>query len=383
MKNLCKLFSANPQHTYKVHIDNMRFIFKCQDELFSGSTILKIINFVNTIHSKYKKVNLPIVFAFGQIKIADKLSYILFECICYYLIKEYNHKIYLFISPKDSIDTSGIFSSCLKLLNDTSGKNMSKFITCFEMEIYKNHFRRIIRGDDKEGTNYLGNLLQELDYFLKFFNIEEDYRDEIAEVITELVGNACEHGHTDCLLDIDIADNYSRSLETNSPKEYFYGINIVIVNFSDILLGDGIKEKIANNNFSEERYLNLKKAYDYHKALFTTDYSYIDFCNISSLQDKISGRPYYSLSGGTGLTKLIRSLQEKSDTNSCYVISGDRTVVFIKELLAYDKDKWLGFNKQMDFFNSIPDETAIVDCYIYFPGTAYNLNFIMKREDER
>lgn len=382
MKHLNKLFTENSAHTYKIRLDKRLFKFEHHEEIFSGNTILKIINFVNTIHYKYKNINFPIIFNFGQVEIADKLSYVLFECICYYLIKKYNHKIYLFIDPKDTIDTSGIFSSCLKLLNDYSGKNMTKFLSCFEKEIYNNHFRRIIRGNEKEKTNYLGNLLQELDTFLKFFSIVEDYRDEITEVITELVGNACEHGHTDCLLDIDISNNYSKSIENNQQKGIFYGINIVIINFSDILLGDGVKEKIENNNFQEERYINLKKAYNYHRTLFTKNYSYTDFCNISSLQDKISGRTYYSLSGGTGLTKLIHSLQEKSDMNSCYVISGDRCVRFIKEMLNYNKENWLGFNEQMDFFNSIPDETVIVPCYIYFPGTAYNLNFIMKREDE-
>lgn len=381
MKNLNKLFTANSQHTYKMRLEKKYFKFEYHDALFSGDTILKIIHFVNTIHYKYKNIRFPIFFKFGEIKIADKMSYILFECICYYLIKEYHHKVFLYINPKDTIDTSGIFSSCLKLLNNNSGKNMDKFIACFKMEIYKNHFRRIIQGSEREKTNYLGNLLQELDSFLKFFNIVEDYRDEITEVIAELVGNACEHGHTDCLLDIDIADNYSKSIENNQQKKFFYGINIVIINFSSILLGDGIKEKIENNNFKEERYISLKKAYNYHKTSFTESYSYIDFCNLSSLQDKISGRTYYSLSGGTGLTKLIRSLQEKSDMNSCYVISGNRCIRFIKELLNYNKDNWLGFNQQMDFFNSLPDKTVIVPCYIYFPGTAYNLNFIMKKED--
>lgn len=382
MKHLNKLFTENSAHTYKMRLDKKLFKFDYHEEIFSGNTLLKIINFVNTIHYKYKNINFPIIFNFRQVEIVDKLSYVLFECICYYLIKNFHHKIYLYIYPKDTIDTSGIFSSCLKLLIDNTGKNMSKFILCFEKEIYKNHFRRIIRGNEKKKTNYLGNLLQELDTFLKFFNIVEDYRDEITEVITELVGNACEHGHTDCLLDIDIADNYSKYIKNNQQKGIFYGINIVVINFSDILLGDGVKEKIENNNFKEERYINLKKAYNYHRTLFNENYSFMDFCNVSSLQDKISGRTYYSLSGGTGLTKLIHSLQEKSDMNSCYVISGSRCVRFIKEMLNYNKENWLGFNEQMDFFNSIPDETVIAPCYINFPGTAYNLNFIMKREDE-
>lgn len=216
---------------------------------------------------------------------------------------------------------------------------------------------------------------------MKAFSIAEDYRDQISEVIIELVGNACEHGHTNCLLDIDITNDGEIAIDDIPQKGIFYGINIAIVNFSDILLGDGIKNKIEQNKLNENRYICLKQAYSYHKQFFSQDYSYADFCNISSLQDKISGRPYYNLSGGTGLTKLIHSLQEKSEVDSCYVISGQRCVRFVKNLLNYDDNKWLGFNEQKDFFKALPDKVTTVDCYIYFPGTAYNLNFVMKRED--
>lgn len=377
------LFEKNPNHTSKLNIRMKQIVFKCNDKVFSGITISKIINFVNTVHSKYKNVKIPIIFCFDSIILADKLSYILFECICYYIIKEYHQKIVLFMQPKYSIHTHGINSSSLVLLNDISGKNINKFINCFEMEIYRNHFRRIIRGSEKEKTNYLGKLGQELDSFLKYFCIAEDYRDDITEVIMELVGNACEHGQTDCLLDIDVTNNYSKSVENVSQKGNFYGINIAIVNFSDILLGDGVKEKFENKNLCEDRYIELRRAYTYHKTVFDDKYTDVDFYNISSLQDKISGRPFYTLSGGTGLTKLIHSLQEKSDMNSCYVITGDKCVYFVRDLLDYDENKWLGFNKEKDFFNSMPDIKVLGDCYIYFPGTAYNLNFVMKREDEK
>ena len=54
---------------------------------------------------------------------------------------------------------------------------------------------------------------------------------------------------------------------------------------------------------------------------------------------------------------------------------------FIKNLLNYDDKYWLGFNEERDFFSNLPREDVTIDCYIFFPGTAYNLNFVMKRED--
>lgn len=382
MKNVIKIFEKNKICSGRLKLKYGAILYESHDKIFSGQTILKIINFINNVHKKYKNVKIPIIFSFGRVKIIDKLSYILLECICYSLMRDYHHKVYLFWEPEHDILTDGVFSSPLKLLNSKEDDNLNKFLVKFKMEIYQHHFRRIISGENKKDTNYLGNLLQELDSFLKFFFIAEEYRDQITEVIAELVGNACEHGNTDCLLDIDVTNDHLKSVKNITQTGSFYGINIAIVNFSDILLSDGIKDKIKNNKLNVGRYVELEKAYNYHKTLFSEKYLYTDFCNIAALQDKISGRYEHSLSGGTGLTKLIHSLQEKSDTDSCYVVSGDRCVYFVKELLNYDENDWLGFNSQKDFFYAIPDESTTVGCYIYLPGTAYNLNFVMKREDE-
>jgi len=381
MDNINKIFECNNNGTYKTKISNGAIIFECNDTEFSGITIGKIINFVNTVHTKYRNLKIPLIFSFKNVLLADKLSYILFECICYSLIKNYNHLVYLYWNPQKDILTEGVFSSPLKLLNEGNIESIKKYPEKFKMDIFLNHFRRVIDGKNKETTNYLGNLLQELDSFLKYFCITQEYRDQITEVITELVGNACEHGCTDCLLDIDITNDHLKEVSNVQQEGTYYGINIAIVNFSDILLHTGIKEKISKEELMTGRYLELKKAYEFHKKHFTDNYKYEDFCNIATLQDKISGRFQHNLSGGTGLTKLIQSLQEKSDSNACYVISGNRSIYFHKELLNYDENGWIGFNESNDFFKTPPEDRVISGCYIFFPGTAYNLNFIMKRED--
>lgn len=80
----------------------------------------------------------------------------------------------------------------------------------------------------------------------------------------------------------------------------FYGINIAILNFSDILLHEGILQKLQTGNLGSGRYQDLNRAYNFHKKQFSDEYSYEDFCNIAALQDKISGREDYDESGGTG-----------------------------------------------------------------------------------
>ena len=64
----------------------------------------------------------------------------------------------------------------------------------------------------------------------------------------------------------------------------------------------------------------------------------------------------------------------------CYVMSGKRKLLFRQEYLTYNEDDWLGFNKQNDYLNSRPDESVFGRNQYMFPGTAYNLNFVMEKE---
>lgn len=381
MKNINKLFETNNGKTVPIKLSGKEAVFEDHAGTFSGETVKRIIFFVNSLHRKYKKINMPITFIFGNVIIIDKLTYIIFECICYDLIKEYNHKVSVYWNPQHNILTDGVFSSPLLVLNGQKRKTAQLYPEKFNMDIYMNHFRRVIKNENIKSTNYLGKLFQDLNSFLKLYDIDKEYRNQIGEVISELVGNACEHGNSDCLLDIDITDNHIKEIKKVVQSGKYYGINIAVLNFSNTLIGDGVKNKILIDNMLLDRYDFVKKAYIYHKEYFSDKYKEEDFYNISAIQDKISGRIEYNNCGGTGLTMLIKALQEKSDTEQCYMISGKRCVMFVSDFLEYDENEWLGFNKSKNFITDIPDERVVTECHINFPGTAYNLNFIMKREE--
>ena len=102
---------------------------------------------------------------------------------------------------------------------------------------------------------------------------------------------------------------------------------------------------------------------------------------LSAFQDRISGRPNEYLTGGTGLPALIKWLEAQADSDNCYVLSGRRKMQFIQSLLEYDSDHWVGMNRVHDFQHCIPDKNVFLPFPIYFPGTAYNLNFVMETED--
>lgn len=127
-----------------------------------------------------------------------------------------------------------------------------------------------------------------------------------------------------------------------------------------------------------DRYKKVIDGYNNHLQYFDADYTMEDFCNIATFQKKISGRKEKFQTGGVGLPELIKSLEDRSDTYRCYMISGRRCINFYNDLLEYDKDGFIGFNETNDFLTSRPKQDVVTECLINMPGTAYNLNFVMK-----
>lgn len=383
MKNIDLLFKWNGTGGYnKIRLEGntLKIELSSGKSLFNGTHIGIIIKTVNSIHKRYKNIKIGIALYLGEIEFIDKLTYVFLECICYYLIKECGHPVQIFMKVENNIRINGITSSPLLLLNNTKFSSIEKFPDRFHFEIYGYHFRRVIRCES-EKTNYLGSLYEEIDRFLKPFSIDDKCRDEVALVITELVGNACEHAETDCLVDIDVAPDFQKSDESSSKDmNYYYGINIAVINFSEKLLGDSIKENILYADRSElfGRYLDVVEAYKYHKTYFHEKYFEDDFCNITSFQSKISGRKEKFFTGGTGLPKLIKSLEDKSDTHRCYVISGKRCINFYQGILEYNENGWIGFNNEKNYTSGVPKKDVVSECLINMPGTAYNFNFVMK-----
>ena len=389
MQNIDMLFEMNKgtgNRNIRLHRNILEVKITAKDNLFTGKQIRQIINIINDAHKKYGKLKYSIYFYLGNVKFIDKLTYVLFECICYYLIEQYGHPVQVFMNVNKNIGTDGIYSSPLKLLNGTKIGSVRQYPEVFHFDIYGYHFRRVINGNGKEETNYLGDLYEQIDRFLKVFSMDEECRNEVGHVITELVGNVNEHTQAECLIDIDVAPYYKRyknkakgELEDNN---YYYGINIAIVNFSNKLLGEDILKNIVKTETKEynDRYKSVVKAYEYHKSQFSSQYTEEDFGNITTFQTKISGRKDKFGTGGTGLTVLIHSLEKKSTKHRCYVISGKRSVNFFADMLEYNQNGWIGFNTKKDYLHNIPDEKVVTECLIYMPGTAYNLNFVMKGE---
>ena len=52
-------------------------------------------------------------------------------------------------------------------------------------------------------------------------------------------------------------------------------------------------------------------------------------------------------------------------------------VTICRDLLQYNDEMWLGMNKENDFIGHRPEAGVFGESQIFFPGTAFNLNFIL------
>ena len=379
LKQELLLKNNNAQHIF----DKRRIVFKngnaflrVHSQTFTGNELKKIIDFLNYMISKYRNQKGPIEIELGEFYFNDKLVYILLECICYYLITERRQKISVRFAATHTIWSEGIRFSPLRLL-DGNEKNLDSFIKKFRFDINKGHFRRVIELSAKETKpEYLSALMNEFYCFLQNNDIEESACRELSEVIAELVGNAIEHGKADCLVDLDITNEYINQ-ETNSCC---YGLNVCVVNFSEKNFYELLKEKIATSKTLPERYELILLAKKNHERFYNEEYTENDFFTIASFQHKISGSEKKVYTGGTGLTSLIKSLEEKSDGHWCYMLTRNRITFFKPEYMKYDENKLIGFNKNQEFINEIPDVKIFRTISTNLPGTAYNLNFALRKE---
>ena len=49
-------------------------------------------------------------------------------------------------------------------------------------------------------------------------------------------------------------------------------------------------------------------------------------------------------------------------------------------MVSLDENRFIGFNKENDFLNKIPDKSSITRSNYNLNGVLYNLNFIVKKE---
>lgn len=348
--------------------------------------VSQIVEFIETAGS-YPNLYISL----KSIRLNQKLPITILEKLLYDLIVFKNKNILLDYHMTRTIYTESFRSSPLIFLGRGFQYNKKAFIKSYKFSSKRDdskgivHYRKLFEyTEDKNALNdKLNNLYSDINNSFPIF-VKAATKDTVIQLVIELVGNAVEHAKAECLLDLDIThNNYTlKNSEDINDKNYF-GINISILNKSNLLLFDQVKQN-AYDGFkhirgrNKNRYDFILSAYDLHKRFFDSKYSENNFWLLATMQHKISGRTLNGNStGGTGSTTLIEALQTASSLDKCYILTGDDTVLLKKDYLKHDSNMWLGFNNSNDFTKE-PNKSIFKKSKILLDGTAYNLNFIME-----
>ena len=356
--------------------------FEYKNKVLNFEGIRKILSFVSAVRNRFRGAPAHLLIDMGDVVAADKLSITMLESIAYALIVEYKHRVTMRFKVKHTIYTECIQYSPLRHLGNPTSENIQRFLASFAFDMQMDHFRKVLPSD-AASSGTLSFTVSDVQMFLKHRYIDSEYSARLAEVISELIGNATEHSRTSCLLDIDFTSSeYKKNseLEDSDVKNRYMGVSVSLISFSGVSFEEGVRNKLGDIQELSGRYALVAAAYEKHEKYFGKNYTPADFYRIVAFQDRITGRPGETTSGGTGLTTLVKSLADCSDSVRCYLLAGNRILVFDKKFLDHNGDGWIGFNMENDFLNFPPDWHILQESPIVMPGVAYNLNFVCKKE---
>ena len=306
--------------------------------------------------------------------IVDQAILTLMESIIYFVINEWKFKVTYRFSIKENVLGYQIFKKSIlfkynnkKIIIDDYNKEYNK-----KTAINVDHFRKVCENNEENRKgNFISITMDEVDTFLKCFEFDDEYRNELAEVIVEIVDNALKHSNGDCILNLNVLKN--------DYHKYKY-VDVAVVVIDDIFIGKEIVEYIKKEDKSEysEKNKIVLEAYENHKKFFGEKYNINSFAMISAFQKYVTTRKLSKNTGGTGLTTLINALIEKSTINFCYAISGNTNLIFKKEFLNLNDEGLVGFNEKNNYKEMIPDQKVVSINQYDMNVNIYNLQFILK-----
>lgn len=355
----------------------------CKDELFNSETLLDIAKKIKNFVRLYRFQKKNIILNIRSVKtFADKNTYLILDLLVFYLLYTCKScKLYIKVDADLSFAThNGIRNTTLYRMTEKSFLlNREEFLD--DYVIFRSDtksYRRIIFK--KEFNDKTASIVStDIGNVLKLF-FDEDWIDDICEIISEIVCNAYSHNKSFVLIDIDICDDMCKE---NSPKdigESFKSLNISILNFGDAKIYGKIMNNVKCRRYKEDDkvYNKVYKAYDYHKDRFNEVYTEECFFTITAFQKRVTSRQLESGNSGTGLTTLIQNIVGKTDDSLSYVISGKTAIFFKSDFLDVSDDGSVGFNKSNNYVGDIPDDEVLSYCGIFIPGTIYQLHLIRR-----
>jgi hypothetical protein len=395
-----KLYRTEKDGSYKY-----LYMYNLNSALIDLKDIKTFFDFLHAIPTDSKgKSLLPLYINLDGAKFADKLVYIIFETAILYLI---NNKKWL-VSIEGSFEpencSNGVQICSLAQGNwpisemDNADFD-SKMLNWNRMRIEKYKYNRVETDSISlsryfvNNTNGTNNVASDIYEFLEKSTVlqktDTQTIGEIANTILEIKDNCAEHTNSPYIYDIDIKKVVHGDHSELDGRDYI-AINVGIWDFSNVRLGDAIKEKIhiieSPNSTKEqvsgqmgrktEVFQKLLEVRDIHKNFLNDDYTYDDFFALSAFQPGVTGRNLPGSTGGAGLSHVLDFLIDYSDNYKCYCLTGDTIINLDRKFLYKDDKNWYAFNdtKECLFTNSKPSTACVSRSPLFYPGTAFFLH---------
>lgn len=371
-----KIFEKIASKNHSIDSEYVDNKIRIKDRKFSIKSIYKIAEHLKWI--KENKTTNEVKIIIDSEYIVDQAIITLFEVLIYFVLNEWNLKIIYRFSVKENLLGYEIYKKNLLFKYNNKKINIDEYNSEFnkELSFTVDHFRKVCRNTEENKKNdFISVTMEEVGIFLKCFEIDNEYRSELAEVIAEVVDNALKHSNGDCILNINVLKN--------AYKKYKY-VDVAILVVDDTFVGKNIIEYIKDEDKSEysERNKIVIDAYNNHKVKFNENYGINQFAMISAFQKYVTTRKDIKNSGGTGLTTLIEALIDKSNENFCYAISGPTNLLFKREFLTLNDEGLVGFNLNNDYIYEIPDRKVVSINTYDMNVNIYNLQFILKESND-
>lgn len=376
MKNIGLIYNYISER--KLNINEPKIEIKLTDKYFTSKTLLYLANNFKFL-KRYKYSNKNVHINLGERIFCDKITYLILDAILYDFLMTTKYQVSIDMKADlSNIRNNGFVGTAL--YNSVNNGIFSKelFLKAYDKEYSSNKrfYRRLLKAEKLRADDELISVVYtEASAILKSYCIDEEWVDNVAEIISELLCNVASHTDGDCLVHIDSRNDLSIR---NVDNKQYLSINIGIINFSENRLFDKIKENIHEKKYNEDDdvYSKIYSAYNEHKRYFDDKYNEDDFFFITAFQNHVTSRYLYSTSGGTGLTSLIEKIIGKAKKDYSYVLTGNNIIFFKNEYLGISDEKFIGFNKERDYFYSRPAEEVLGKSNLYVPGCAYNLLLI-------
>lgn len=390
------LTAVNPKNKIKYRLNKMlgneriiNFEYEFQKKskvkkIFLIKDVLNILIWMNGLKQDKKLTNVNIYLNINKAQPIDNLTITFLEYICYYAITNLKYKVFINYKFNESVCLLNDSDTLLRYLRNIPTYT-DQFVSEYERQ-YKTYmvsteiYKRAFSTDDiNNNSSFHSKLNQEIYESLgNYTSMNEEQSLDLAETVTELVENAIEHGNSDCFLTIYSPDNPIHSKKNDG---IYHGVDVSLFNISKKHMGDDVLSKLENNDTEGQLHSVFEQvsiAHGNHRNKYNESYDNDSFGMLAAMQFNITGRTGVQDSGGTGLPKLIKSLQESAYLDGCYVISGKKGFWLRQEYL--DTEKFLAMNDSHDFIHDIPNKNTLLKLENGFPGTGYHLSFVFQKD---